>query len=263
MNNNQMLALLLDPLDLCKKYEPFFGTSTKGVSLDEFHSMYGNDIFYSGLGLDSDLIYAAHRTAGGLTSIYRQIGIGVEHLLREIIKENLSLSNEQISWSYTYQLSQNKTGVHTLDARICTNDIRDINQLKNFNEWLQAAQQLTSGTIAHKHLRGAIFEIRQGYKSADSKRQNADLRFASNAHNNNYLPVIMVMSSQTSQIVIQRYRQNGILVLTGEDSLDNTSSTYAFFVDIIGFDLSDFFARNSDTIKKRIGTIIRKLLYQR
>jgi hypothetical protein len=40
--------------------------------------MYGADPFYHWVGLDSQLMYAAHKVAGGMTSIYRHLGIGCQ-----------------------------------------------------------------------------------------------------------------------------------------------------------------------------------------
>jgi hypothetical protein len=46
-----------------------------------------------------------------------------------------------------------------------------------------------------KALHGTVFEVRQGYKSKDSKRQNADVSNASNAYAKGYLPVNMILSA--------------------------------------------------------------------
>ena len=81
------IEMFLDPIRKCKDYKPKFGKSQNadGVSLDGFLKLYGADPFYAWIGLDSGLMYAAHKAAGGMTSIYRQIGIGCEHLFREIL----------------------------------------------------------------------------------------------------------------------------------------------------------------------------------
>src|SRR5437762_1771607 len=86
------LNLLLDPLDACAQYKPKFGTEDiAGVTLEQFKIQYGEDPFYHWIGLDSDLMYAAHKAAGGMTSIYRQLGAGVDNLFRTIIKDSLLL----------------------------------------------------------------------------------------------------------------------------------------------------------------------------
>ena len=70
------------------------------MDLDKFKATYGSDPFYSWIGLDLPLIYAAHKAAGGITSIYRQIGIGTERLFRVILRDSLGLSAEQATWEY-------------------------------------------------------------------------------------------------------------------------------------------------------------------
>ena len=109
-------------------------------------------------------------------------------------------------------------------------------------------------------MRGAIFEIRQGYKSADSKRQNADLRFGARAYQCGHIPVVAVLSSQVSETVIARYRDAGMLVLTGIRSDDPTVSTFAFFKEVVGYRLEDFFVRTSPRIRDVIHSLIKKLL---
>jgi hypothetical protein len=46
-------------------------------------------------------MYAAHKAAGGMTSVYRQLGIGCERLFRGVIQDSLSLTAEQANWEYS------------------------------------------------------------------------------------------------------------------------------------------------------------------
>jgi hypothetical protein len=86
------------------------------------------------------------------------------------------------------------------------------------------------------------------------------LRFGAKAYQVNHIPVIAVLSSQVSETVIQRYKNAGMLVITGTRSPDSTISTFSFFKDIIGFDLENFFRDNSTAIKEVIHGLIRNLL---
>ena len=260
MTDETLLNCFLRPLEVCADYKPAFGTSgDEGLSLSDFHELYSKDEFYSWIGLDSDLVYSAHKASGGMTSIYRQIGFGSEHLLREIFKDKLSLNDEQVSWEYKY-VSNGKNAVHTLDAKISLNDITNAERKEIIRKWLKQAQVRTGGSSSLATLTGAIFEIRQGYKSADSKRQNADLRFGAKSYQMSHLPVMMVLSSQVSETVIQRYRNAGMLVITGTRSKDATISTFSFVKDVVGYDLEDFFKRNTNTIKTVIQGLIQRLL---
>jgi hypothetical protein len=69
------------------------------------------------------------------------------------------------------------------------------------------------------------------------------------AYDVGYLPVILVVSTQVSAVVIERYRQNKLLVLTGTISDDATRSTYAFFEQVVGYSLKAFFERNAKQIR--------------
>jgi len=76
MPESSYLDIFLAPIRKCADYTPKFGVSSReeGLNLAGFKNLYGGDPFYSWIGLDSDLMYAAHKAAGGMTSIYRQIG---------------------------------------------------------------------------------------------------------------------------------------------------------------------------------------------
>jgi hypothetical protein len=259
--DKDLVEIFLSPLRKCADYMPAFGQAgSKGLSLSAFQSLYGDDLFYGWLGLDDPIVYSAHKAAGGLTSVYRQLGVGSERLLRKIIRLQFNLSEQQMNWSYDYLKDNNSHGSHTLDARILSSDLmaRDREILRR---WLENVRQFLdpNGKLISP-LSGVVFEVRQGYKSADSKRQNADLRFGMRAYQENLLPSLIILSSQVSETVAQRYRKDGMLVLTGTDNQDPNLSTFAFFQNIVGYDLASFFERNSSVIKSEVRIIIEKLL---
>ncbi len=106
--------ILMTPLAECAAYRPAFGLqNSSGVDLDQFRALYGSDPLYHWVGLDSDLMYAAHKAAGGMTSIYRQLGIGCERLLRRIVQDSLVLDDTQTSWSYQYDKGDGVLATHT------------------------------------------------------------------------------------------------------------------------------------------------------
>jgi hypothetical protein len=257
--DEQYRNVFLAPIRVCAAYRPAFGTSRgeEEISVSDFQKIYGSDPLYGWIGLDSPLMYAAHKAAGGMTSIYRQIGIGCERLVRAIIQDNCGLSDEEVRWSYDSVRSDGKVQTLTLDARLDRVHLRDAAQRKDLDNWIASVSKFMN--VNHT-VRGATFEVRQGYKSADAKRQNADLRFGLASYNEAYLPVVMVVSTQVSTVVIRRYRQNGLLVLTGSLSTNPHESTFAFFDSVIGYSLSDFFQRNASYIQREVGSILHSLL---
>ena len=250
---------LLEPIRICAAYKPAFGTSRGEVeiTLDHFRKLFGADPLYSWLGLDSPLMYAAHKAAGGMTSIYRQVGIGCERLVRAVMQDELGLNNQEVRWGYDSMRSDGKAQRLTLDARIDGSHLSNVHAAQRLTTWLGRASHHVS---QHRDVTGAVFEVRQGYKSADAKRQNADLRFGLAAYDARYLPVILVISTQVSSVVIERYRQNKLLVLTGQLSKDETRSTFAFFEQVIGYSLVGFFERNAAVIRDQVGGILHALL---
>jgi hypothetical protein len=257
------LNLLLNPLDKCRNYKPKLGTANSdGVTLEQFQHLYAEDPFYHWVGLDHPLMYAAHKAAGGMTSIYRQLGRGCENVFRAIVKDTFKLSDEEVNWSFEIEKKDTTKAVIKLDARIDVEHVRRTEKAEaRLNEWLKrCGEYLQLPATRVKQLRGVIFETRQGYKSADAKRQNADLSFAMNAAAENYLTVLAIISTQASMAVIRRYKNSKMLVMTGVLGDDDTTSTYAFMRNVVQFELDSFFERNTVAMRKRCKAVLEALL---
>ena len=136
-------------------------------------------------------MYAAHRLAGGMTSVYRQIGIGCERLFRAVLMDTTGYKNvEFATWSYTAKTRSGKMKKLSLDGRLEISEIQNQRVLTNVKQWTENyCSEL--GEVSEP-TNGIVFEVRQGYKSKDSKRQNADIDNATVAWANNYLPVFAV-----------------------------------------------------------------------
>jgi hypothetical protein len=114
-------------------------------------------------------MYAAHKAAGGMTSVYRQIGIGCEKLFRTVLQDTLELSAADVKWSYDLPLASGKIRKLSFDGRIPVEHIRDIAKQKRFHEWMRAsAEKVGVSPKIFDSLTGTVFEVRQGYKSKDS-----------------------------------------------------------------------------------------------
>ena len=257
--DEEYLKLLTNPLKNCLNYKPKFGRGT-GLNKLEFQRLYGADPFYSWLGLDSPLIYTAHKAAGGITSIYRQIGVGCERLIQHLIADNLELNASQSRWSYQIQESSGKTRTLSLDCRIKLADLSP-NKRPQVESWLQQACSFTGVSVeVSKILKGAVFEVRQGYKSKDSKRQNADLANAAAAYSQAYLPVLLLLSTQMDTNVSDSYKNARWLILYGNTTGSSIDSTYEFCRQILNYDLADFFQRNSSILKQEVELVLQALL---
>lgn len=257
------LNLILDPIRFCNDYKPKFGQgSSSGVTLSEFQRLYKGDPFYRWLGLNNPMMYAAHKAAGGITSLYRQIGIGCEKLFRTIIKDELNLSDEQAKWSYSIPMAGGRSRTLSLDGRIPINEVANESKRDAIHEWMrQSAEIIGVSNNIFKSLTGSVFEVRQGYKSKDSKRQNADIANAATAYASGYLPCAVIFSQQIDEDILLRYRHEKWVVLVGSESTGNPLiSTYDFMQDVIGYDLAAFFKRNSRKIKAEVNNVLKTLL---
>jgi len=260
-DTDKYLETFLTPIRVSSGYMPKFGNSKKvnGYNYEEFNVLYGTDPFYSWLGLNSKLMYSAHKAAGGMTSVYRQIGIGCEKLFRLVIQDACQYQDEAFStWSYTTETKAGKTKTLSLDGRLELSEIQNQVVLENVRRWMK--KYLKELKITNTPSNGVVFEVRQGYKSKDSKRQNADIDNATVAWANGYLPVFAIFSAQIDTDIILRYKNSRCGIITGILNNNDTASIYAFCNEILGFDLADFFQTNEDTIKEEVRAVLEKLL---
>ncbi|MDW8405540.1 hypothetical protein [Chloroflexus sp.] len=246
----------------CLEYRPKFGKSSEtGLSLADFQQLYAQDLFYHWLGLNSPLMYAAHKAAGGITSIYRQVGMACQDLFRQMLQDHLSLSPDQTVWQYEIPAASGKPRQLALDARVEWGHITDEQKRQSMQQWLtEAGNVIKLKPSVIERLRGAVFEVRQGYKSKDAKRQNADIANAIHAYAEGYLPVIILFSQQIDNDIAHRYRKNSWLILIGVREGTATTSTYSFCREIIGYNVADFFDRNAEYIRVEIENVLQKLL---
>ena len=105
-----------------------------------------------------------------------------------------------------------------LDAGVDLGGIRDDGAKTRSREWMSGAlASIGVGSGVAGALKGAVFEVRQGYKSKDSKRQTADMVNAAMAYTREYLPCIVALSAQIDSDILRRYREKWV-VMTGADT---------------------------------------------
>lgn len=260
--DSKYIEIILRRVRVCKLYKPKFGQGQKsGLNLEEFQDLYSRDPFYAWFGLDTPLMYAAHKAAGGITSVYRQIGLGCEELFRQILCDQLDLSMQQARWSYTMPTPDGRGRTLTLDGRVAIEDIthslkrdRLLEWTKNAGDFLGLSPQIIDA------MQGCVFEVRQGYKSKDSKRQNADLVNAATAYTQGYIPVAVVLSSQIDSDIVERYQANRWLILRGYLAGTPLDSSYAFAKTVLDYDLAAFFERNHTHLRETIVDVLETLL---
>ncbi|MBM4035588.1 MAG: hypothetical protein FJ291_27930 [Planctomycetes bacterium] len=257
------LQMLVEPIRVCAEYRPKLGHGREvGMSLADFQALYRSDPFYAWFGLDHPLMYAAHKAAGGMTSVYRQIGIGCERLFRQILQDQLGLTQEECEWSYTAKAARRRVRTLSLDGRIPLEAVRDEARRSVIANWIAAvAHDLKVNPSIIRALRGIVFEVRQGYKSKDSKRQNADIANAANAYSQAYLPCALILSTQIDEDISSRYRAERWAILTGKlAGAGSSESTYAFLREIIGYDLAGFLQQHAMTLQQEVARVLEVLL---
>ncbi len=196
-----------------------------------------------------------------MTSVYRQIGLGCQQLFQCVLQDTLGLSRADATWSYKVKVGGSKERTLALDGRIPVHKIPDPGTRQRCAKWLaDAATAVGLAGRGARTLDGCVFEVRQGYKSNDAKRQNADVANAANAFAHRYLPVMLLLSAQIPANLAQRYGRAHWLILRGSLAGSTTDSTYVFARDVLGYDLAGFFRRNSPAIKAETQAVLEGLL---
>lgn len=255
-------GIFLTAIRVCKDYKPKFGGGKRGgLTVEEFQSLYRADSFYSWLGLDSPLMYSAHKAAGGMTSVYRQIGIGCQLVFTQILIDELGLSKEEAAWTYEVERPNGRIGKLSLDGRIPLDAVRDSAKKGRIRSWIdECAHEAGVDPAIASALKGAVFEVRQGYKSKDSKRQNADIANAAKAYSSGLLPIVFLLSSQMEGDLFERYATAKWIILRGIPRGVRTTSSYEFSRSVLGYDLAKFFESHSDVFRAELDSILRALL---
>jgi len=175
------------------------------------------------------------------------------------LQDQLGLSETGVTWAYDIP-NGTATKRLTLDARFMIEEVKP-SKRDQLQAWLEAgAATLQLAPNIGRALQGAVFEIRQGYKSKDSKRQNADLLNATNAYAQGYLPVLFLLSNQINEDIARRYQQGRWLILRGTLEGNNLQSSYRWFQEIIGYDLAAFFQTHQNVLQLEMQAVLSALL---
>ena len=250
------LNYLLDSIRVAARKPPQIGTG-RDVSLDEFKRLYGDDRFYSWIGFDSDLLYTAHKAGAAMTSLYRKLGDGCQELWRAIIRDQFGVPDKDAKWEYTVPTDRGPRK-RTLDGRIDVLDFPPSDALARFEEeWLPAAKEKLSAKI---NPRGAVFEVRQGYKSQDAKRAGGDVDNAGRIALESSLPSLVVFSNQIPKQIARRYSSAGWIILRGTMPMDPLTSTFGFAKEVMGYDLAGMLRKNSERLRKETEAILASVL---
>lgn len=258
----EYVEIILGCVRVSSAYRPKFGRRGEGLTLRQFQDLYGADPFYGWFGLDNAMLYAAHTAAGGMTSIYRQIGIGCERVFRRVLQDALGLSAADTAWSYDVPTNDGRTRKLSLDGRVPLAQVQEDSARDRVHDWMRhSAEAVGVERGVFRSLTGVVFEVRQGYKSKDSKRQNADIANASSAYVKSYLPCVVVLSTQIDEDILRRYRAARWVVVTGTQGTDNPlESTYDFMREVVGYDLAGFFDRNAERLRSEVAQVLQTLL---
>jgi hypothetical protein len=172
------------------------------------------------------------------------------------------LDDEAVIWSYQVPGPGGKMRKLSLDARILIDKLPADQARARVQNWIAgAAKELEIDEGIRNSIKGIVFEIRQGYKSKDSKRQNADIANAATAYTKGYIPCVGILSLQIDEDIALRYRAAKWVMLTGiVHGGTPHNSFYRFMEDVVGYDLAAFFERNQNILHDEVNQVLQSLL---
>lgn len=254
--DERYVTYLLGAIRQAARKPPQFGTG-RDVSLAEFKALYGGDPFYAWIGFDSELLYTAHKAGAAMTSLYRKLGDGCQELWRAIIRDQFGVGDSDAKWEYTVPTARGPRR-RALDGRIDLLDFPKSDALERFErDWLPAAKKKLGAQI---NPRGAVFEVRQGYKSQDAKRASGDVDNAGRIALESSLPSLVVFSNQIPEQIVRRYATAGWLILRGTTVDEPLTSTFGFSSRVMGYDLAGLFEEKSEQLRDEIEAILVDVL---
>jgi len=192
-----------------------------------------------------------------MTSLYRKLGDGCQNLFRAIIRDQFRVDDHQARWAYEIPKAGGKKTTRELDGYIDILEFPESEALDRFKVWLGGAKARLDAKLSP---RGAVFEVRQGYKSQDAKRSTGDVDNAGQIALQSCLPVLAVFSRQLPVQIARRYRSNGWLILSGEVADDPLASTYGFSKSVMGFDLAGFLSEHVQELRAQTERVFQGLL---
>jgi hypothetical protein len=184
--------------------------------------------------------------------------LGCEHLFKEILFDALCYTDRSfVEWSYKAKTRAGKEKKLSLDGRILFSEVKDNDVKERVVKWADDYCTVIGATTPQN---GVVFEVRQGYKSKDSKRQNGDIDNIAVAWSQGYLPVFAIFSAQIDETIVLRYKNSRGGIIIGSFAGTSHESLFVFCNEILGFDLAVFFERNSATIQTEMHITLGALL---
>ncbi len=228
IKENLEVVLAFDP------YARYDGVSNK----QEFLNLLNNDPAFAPFQLANER-YAIARVGGNLvTSLHRKLGDIYESLFWILLKENLSIPENDLH----YQVNLDVNG------RIQT---RSTDGFVNYS-LLERDVRVRIKEIARKDdAIGMAFEVRSCYQIGDSKRIQADRDLALALEKENIEPVMLIFCITSLKAPVRR--------LSGFWSLYQGHDTFNFVKHLTGFDLYHFLMSEQDTIGEIVNKIFEEL----
>jgi len=234
-------SITMDHLGKLAQYVP--GSVKKaGGAVDDLVARYRQDPLFSIFGLDSKEYVAAALGGGTITSIHRKIGDIYEACVREVFRQTLGLSPDQLAYRATIR-SGDREETRTLDVFIELSAVVDAAQRAAISSYGRAELKALASR-PRLTLVGVGMEVRHCYQTGDSKRTQADEAMARHLLVSGILPIMPLFCDQSNPTILRRYRSVWVV--------KEGMASYNMVRDLSGYDLYAFMKRNSSDFRKPV-----------
>ena len=202
----------------------------KGIEEDV--NAHKEDPVFSIFGLYDEDYVRVKGASAYIVAIHRKLGDIYERCIREIVKESLGLTDDQVRYSIKVEIA-GKLVERTLDCKILVHDVRD-EEAKNRLRKLIAKEV---GEDKANLYEGIGLEVRFCYQIGDAKRIQADLQMAHALIRDRILPIMLIFCNLSLRQPLERFKQRTPW------RVKEGMQAYSFIRELTNFDFYDFLNR--------------------
>ncbi len=210
------------------------------------------DALYGLLFKNISVFYAQSVLGGRITtSLHRNFGDIIEVSVREIFKHAYSLDDGLARSSFSIQ-SIEKRSTRTTDVSIPFEALTNAQEKSLRAYHVKLCGKHTPALLAqHGACRGLGYEVRQCYKSNDSKRRTADIDMSDLLFQNKIIPMMLIFCSSSSPSIIRDYRRlSKWMIVEGDDAFD-------YVREISGFDFRGYLDTKISQVSPRLVSLFK------
>jgi len=210
--------------------------------------VFASDPVWSVFGMaDVDLV--RYKYIGNyITSIFRKFGDLYEGFVKEIVKHQLGLTDQDLAYRTDIMIDGRARG-RSIDLVILVDRVREEEARRRVERAMQTLLAENSGLEGDiTSFLGCGFEVRCCYQIGDSKRIQADEDMGISLREASMIPVLMIFCTNSLRSPVTRLRRTWV-VTEGMES-------YEYLMALTGFDLYGFLGQRAEMLQQEMAKVM-------